>query len=608
MKKLLVFLLTFLPIVATAAHKGDLKADTAATIKVCVSDATDATPETSWDIDAADVRLSKNGGNMAAKNDATDNAAHDELGCYDVAIDATDTNTEGRLEVLIYESGMLRVSDSYSVLGADYYDLKYGATGVLTSRDAGLMLSTDVDTVTNQTTLILTAGASNNDAYNNATATLIGGTEECEAKVVDYVGSTTTVTLYGAYNSGSDACPFTIAPADLIRIHAGSSGTAVQTLQADSDIITGSDGVVIETSGVNATSVDGSWSATLASATNLATAQTDLDTITGSNGVLVADDAITSAKIAADAIGASEIATDAIGAAELAANSITSSEIASGAITSAKFASGAIDAAAIATDAIGAAEIAASAITNSEMAIDGSELTAVPWNANWDTEVQSEADDALVAKGLDHLVAASVVGADVTDNSIIAKMVSKTVGTADWDTFNNITDSLEGSYDSLASTQGTINSNITGLNDLSAAQVNAEVDTALGDYDAPTKAELDSGLAALNDLSAAQVNAEVDTALSDYDAPTKAELDSGLAALNDPDAATITAAVLAAVIEDQGATYDLQCTLAAILAYAAGDVTTSSGTSTYKEASSTENRIVGSVSGSTRNTTTITCP
>ena len=67
---------------------------------------------------------------------------------------------------------------------------------------------------------------------------------------------------------------------------------------------------------------------------------------------------------------------------------------------------------------------------------------------------------------------------------------------------------------------------IAALNNLSAAQVNTEVDSALADYDAPTKAELDSGLAALNDLSAADVNAEVDTALADYDAPTKAELDT----------------------------------------------------------------------------------
>lgn len=67
---------------------------------------------------------------------------------------------------------------------------------------------------------------------------------------------------------------------------------------------------------------------------------------------------------------------------------------------------------------------------------------------------------------------------------------------------------------------------IAALNNLSAADVNAEVDTALADYDAPTKAELDSGLAALNDVSAAEVNTQVDTALADYDAPTKTELDT----------------------------------------------------------------------------------
>lgn len=73
---------------------------------------------------------------------------------------------------------------------------------------------------------------------------------------------------------------------------------------------------------------------------------------------------------------------------------------------------------------------------------NGSGLTAIPWNASWDAEVQSEVDDALIAKGLDHLVFASVTGTDVADNSIIARMVSKSA-TADWDTFVQTTDSLE---------------------------------------------------------------------------------------------------------------------------------------------------------------------
>ncbi len=77
-----------------------------------------------------------------------------------------------------------------------------------------------------------------------------------------------------------------------------------------------------------------------------------------------------------------------------------------------------------------------------DIGANGSGLTALPWNASWDAEVQSEADDALVANRLDHLLLQAVSGTDVTDNSVIAKMVSKS-GTADWDSFNNTTDSLE---------------------------------------------------------------------------------------------------------------------------------------------------------------------
>lgn len=44
----------------------------------------------------------------------------------------------------------------------------------------------------------------------------------------------------------------------------------------------------------------------------------------------------------------------------------------------------------------------------------------------------------------------------------------------------------------LVDTSTTIPAQISGLNDLSPAEVNAEVDTALSDYDAPTKAELDA--------------------------------------------------------------------------------------------------------------------
>ena len=84
----------------------------------------------------------------------------------------------------------------------------------------------------------------------------------------------------------------------------------------------------------------------------------------------------------------------------------------------------------------------------------GAGLTAIPWNAAWDAEVQSEANDAMVALGLDHLVSASVAGGDITDNSIVAKLVSKE-STADWDDFVNTTDSLQAIRDNQGGGGGT---------------------------------------------------------------------------------------------------------------------------------------------------------
>jgi len=68
-------------------------------------------------------------------------------------------------------------------------------------------------------------------------------------------------------------------------------------------------------------------------------------------------------------------------------------------------------------------------------------LTALPWNSAWDTEIQSECNDAMVALNLDHLLAVADAD-DVVDNSIIAKLASLGA-TADWSTFVNTTDSLQ---------------------------------------------------------------------------------------------------------------------------------------------------------------------
>ena len=74
--------------------------------------------------------------------------------------------------------------------------------------------------------------------------------------------------------------------------------------------------------------------------------------------------------------------------------------------------------------------------------VAGAGLTAIPWNATWDAEVESEVNDALVVLKLDHLVAVADAD-DPVNNSIIAKIAS---ATSDWSTFVPLTDSLEGAH------------------------------------------------------------------------------------------------------------------------------------------------------------------
>lgn len=136
----------------------------------------------------------------------------------------------------------------------------------------------------------------------------------------------------------------------------------------------------------------------------------------------------------------------------------------------------------------------------------------------------ADIDARLAAIGLDHLVSTSVAGADVADNSIFAKMVSKSA-TADWDTFVNTTDALEASRDAI-------------LNAVDSATILIE--------DVPTNAEMSifvseissnvGGLLGSNgaNLSAipwnaawdAEVQSEATDALNAYDPPTNAEMEA----------------------------------------------------------------------------------
>jgi hypothetical protein len=86
------------------------------------------TAETALTITQPDIRLKKNGGAWAQKN-AAQTLTHEENGWYEVALDATDTNTLGCLLVAIAESGALPCWREFLVVPAEVYDAIVSGSG-----------------------------------------------------------------------------------------------------------------------------------------------------------------------------------------------------------------------------------------------------------------------------------------------------------------------------------------------------------------------------------------------------------------------------------------------------------------------------------------------
>jgi hypothetical protein len=105
-----------------------IKQSTAITLKIgpFIDDTDGKTPETALTIAQADVRLSKNGGDIAQKTEAT-SCTHDELGVYECPIDATDSATLGRLQLFVIEAGALPVWHEYTVLSPNAFDTLFGS-------------------------------------------------------------------------------------------------------------------------------------------------------------------------------------------------------------------------------------------------------------------------------------------------------------------------------------------------------------------------------------------------------------------------------------------------------------------------------------------------
>ena len=225
------------------------------------------TAETGLTISQADVRLSKNGQNMAQKGD-TNAAAHDELGYHNCPLGTGDTDTVGTLILAVHESGALPVRHEFQVVEEAIYDTIYAASADLETKidaidtvvdailvDTGTTLDTKInniqggtfDTATDSleavrnrgdaawtgsmptsasgtaqggssTTIQLASGEiAVDDTLNGQLVYISSGTGLKQSRAIsDYVGSTKTATIVGTWatNPSSDSV-YAVYPADI---------------------------------------------------------------------------------------------------------------------------------------------------------------------------------------------------------------------------------------------------------------------------------------------------------------------------------------------------------------------------------------------------------
>lgn len=290
---------------------GYLQANTAVDVLIgpFIDDTDGKSAETGLTLSQADIKLSKNGQTLAQKNDDTA-AAHDANGYYNCELDATDTNTEGTLTLIVHKSGALPVRHDFMVLAQAAY------ISLVTAKDSGYM-DVNVKAVSEDTT-----AADNAELMFDGTG-YAGGTTKLDVNVASIANN--AITAAAIQNGAIDANTFAAGALDAVWSTAARTLTAIDedstTLDLDATIeaILAASATIaaLPTAAENADAV---WDEASTGHTDAGKAGaqmwTDVDAIladTGTDGVKVAslaDNSITAAAIANGAIDQATFAAD----------------------------------------------------------------------------------------------------------------------------------------------------------------------------------------------------------------------------------------------------------------------------------------------------------
>jgi hypothetical protein len=253
-------------------------------------------------------------------------------------------------------------------------------------------------------------------------------------------------------------------------------------------------------------------------------------------------------------------------------------------------------------------------------------LSSTTWPSAWDAEVQSEANDALLANFLDQLFAAAYNPASKPGNAsgLLNVLVESDAGVPRY-TANALEQGPAGggggTSDWTAGERDQIRNRLGIDGASSAPSATPTLATAAAVDDLPTNAELATSQAAADDATLAAV-AGVQSDTDNLQARTPAALvggrtDASVGAMqanvmNAAAAATdlgaeIGVAVRDTVMEDMGS-LTLGCLQAVQSAILHGDRTTTGGTTTWRDHTGTEIRAVSIITSTGNATFTVTCP
>ena len=287
-----------------------------------VDDTDGATAETGLTIANTDIRLSKEGANIVAKNSG--GGTHDEIGYYTITFDATDTNTVGALQLMVDVTGALPVYHEFQVLEEATYDFLFdgGATPLADINaqcdtaisDAALATAANLATVDSNVDAILvdtgtTLPATLSTIDTNVDAILVDTGTDIPARFDGIEGATfssSTDSLEAIRDRGDAAwttggggsAPTAGEVADAVwdearsgHTTAGTFGETMGTVESNIDNLDGT--VSSRASQTSLDTVDSNVDAILVDTGTtipglIATAQADLDTITGSDGATLA--------------------------------------------------------------------------------------------------------------------------------------------------------------------------------------------------------------------------------------------------------------------------------------------------------------------------------